>query len=133
MHIKGAWCRYVMVGSLNTTVCATVMWLGAKGGLPYLQYTLWGYLLAMLNSFLWNRSFTFSPTKFSYTQLGRFLLINSVNLGSVEWIEHLFIEKLLIPELPAVVLGMIWYTVVGYGLNRKWVFSGYRGNDLNEN
>ncbi|RKX84005.1 MAG: hypothetical protein DRP70_13965 [Spirochaetes bacterium] len=56
----------------------------------------------------------------------KFLLVSLSLLGCVQLIQLLLIEKLNIPELPGVIAGMVFYTGIGYIINRLWVFKSLR-------
>jgi putative flippase GtrA len=122
-YLDQAFVRYLLIGALNLVVCGSMMKIGALCGLTYLYYTPLGYTVAMLNSFLLNGYFTFSVRSFSWKSLAQFFLINGINLGVVECLEYFMIGWLFLPENLAVLCGMVWYTTVGFLLNRRIVFN----------
>lgn len=115
--------RYVLVGLANVLVCVIVMSMGARWGLPYLYYTPLGYGVAMLNSYVCNGLFTFDTSRLSVRQLSLFFIINGLSLLTVEALEYGMIDWLNCPEPISVGLGMSWYTLVGYVLNKRIVYA----------
>ena len=114
--------RYCCVGAFNTLVCVSVMTLLAHLGFHYLVYTAFGYMVGIIVSFFLNFRLTFASQGYIYQRLIRFILINLINLGLTEAIQAFLIELCHIPELPAVVIGMISYVFLGYFANKRWVF-----------
>lgn len=129
-YLSGTFIRYLAVGALNFLVCIIVMRLGSQIGLSYLYYTFFGYFAAMTHSFFLNAYVTFQyqpmDKKQRFSQLTRFFVINGFNLALVELLEYVLIEKLFFIELAAVLIGMVVYTLIGFYLNQRWVFSSPR-------
>jgi putative flippase GtrA len=117
--------RYGFVGLLNTGVFTLAAWLLHKTGWHYAAYTALAYGIAIVFSFLMNTFFTFRK---SQVPLGgmflRFLLVTLTLVGIVQLIQLGVIERLQWPELMGIIAGMVFFTAVGYILNRLWVFKG---------
>jgi putative flippase GtrA len=118
--------RYALVGVANTLVGTGLMLAGAHMGLHYAVYTLLGYSAAFGVSFWLNFHFTFHAKDQLRQRMVRFILINLVNLGMVQLLQAALIEGLHLQELLAVILGMAYYTISGFFLNRQLVFQPNR-------
>ncbi len=115
--------RYGLVGLLNTAVFSLAAWLLHKTGWYYPAYTALAYVIAILFSFVMNTFFTFKKGSSPKTTMFlRFILVTLILLGLVQLIQLGLIEKLEWPEIAGVISGMIFYTGVGYIVNRLWVF-----------
>jgi len=140
--------RYGAVGLLNTGLFSLSAWLLHLLGWPYPAYTALSYAIAIIFSFFMNYIFTFrkylrqppavsqaAPPQ-SETPTSRrssirpmflkFLLVSLTLLGCVQLIQLVLIERLNIPELAGVIVGMVFYTGLGYIINRLWVFKSLR-------
>ncbi|MDP3706447.1 MAG: GtrA family protein [Legionellaceae bacterium] len=120
---KYTFVRYLMVGITNTTVCFSIMYLGALSGLHYLSYTALGYLVAILYSFFMNLYFTFRVEGQILKRLTLFFAINLTNLGLVEIIEYIMIDKFNLNRLFSILSAMTWYVITGFLINSYLVYS----------
>jgi len=115
--------RYGVVGVLNTGVFALTAWLISRTGAHYALYTAIAYAVAIFFSFIMNVFFTFRKSdEFLAPMFFKFILVCLLLLGLVEILQFLLIEKLKIREFWGVLGGMVFYTGVGYLINRLWVF-----------
>ncbi len=116
--------RYGTVGVLNTGLFTLTVWLLHKTGWHYAAYTTLAYSIAILFSFLMNYFFTFRKSTAAIAPMFmKFILVSLSLLGCVQLIQMLLIEKLAWPEVAGVISGMVFYTGMGYILNRLWVFN----------
>lgn len=117
--------RYGLVGLANTGVFALTAWLLSMTGWHYAAYTALAYTIAILFSFTMNTIFTFRKSGQPLLPMFlRFILVTLILMGLVQLIQLALIEKLAWPELVGVIGGMVFYTGVGYIVNRLWVFKG---------
>lgn len=114
--------RYLMVGLTNTTVCFGTMSIFALLGFHYLTYTAIGYIVAILYSFFMNLHFTFRVEGQILKRLSLFFCINFTNLGIVEVIEYILIDKLHWNHFLSILLAMGWYVVSGFLINNYLVY-----------
>lgn len=114
--------RYICVGGINFLVCVLTMWCMAWLGIHYTLYTAIGYLLAIICSFFLNLKFTFKHSVFSHKRLIKFFGFSITNLFLVEIIEFLLIQYFQCRELLAVIIGMTWYTLTGFIVNKFFVY-----------
>lgn len=113
---------YMVVGYINFIVCITVMFVMQSCQLHYITYTISGYLCSMVCSYLLNRRYTFPATKRWQRECVLFFLINGINLIFTALLEMVLIETIDFTEWDAVILGMCFYTIVGFFTNRWVVF-----------
>ena len=92
-------------------------------GIHYLLYTAAGYGLAICCSFFLNLKFTFTESEFSQQRMMTFFLTSLSNLGLVELIEYQLITALQLRELYAIIIGMSWYTLSGFIINKFFVYA----------
>ena len=91
-------------------------------GIHYTIYTAVGYLLGFIVSYILNGIFTFQGAQLSHRAFLIFVGINGGLLILVEVLQVFLIELLAVPELPGVAMGMVFYTLMGFFLNRRFVY-----------
>jgi len=114
--------RYGLVGVINTGTSIGTMVGLAHLGIHYTIYTATGYLLAFIVSYILNGIFTFQCKQLSHRAFLVFVGINGSLLIFVEVFQISLIELLAVPELLGVATGMVIYTLVGFFLNRHFVY-----------
>jgi putative flippase GtrA len=114
--------RYCLVGSINALVGIGVMIGFHFLGFNYVIYTLSGYIAGFMSSYTLNGLFTFKKDRLSYKELLLFVTLNGILLFVVESVQIIMINLFYIKELVGVAAGMVTYTIVGFLLNRRYVF-----------
>jgi len=116
--------KYGLVGIVNTAVTTVIFLVLNKLGFSYLLYTIIGYACGILLSFFLNLYFTFrkSQEEGFAKKMITFFTISLTLLALVQLIQYLLIDKLELKEWLGVGLGMVFYTVTGFLLNRNLVF-----------
>lgn len=114
--------RYGIVGIFNTAIFTGICLLGMRWRWHYAAYTLLAYAVAIGFSFVANRRFTFRQRKDNLWMLARFALVCAVLVELVEAAQLLLIDNLKLPQAPVVFGCMVVYTLVGFVLNKFWVF-----------
>lgn len=115
--------KYGLVGLLNTTIFIIVAYISRKIGLNYVLYTLIGYSVAILFSFFMNKKYTFNNKIKDFKVIfTKFLAVTFSLLAGVQVIQFLLIDVFELNELYGVFLGMVFYTGLGFILNRFFVF-----------
>ena len=114
--------RYLMVGFGNMFVCFAFMYMGALIGLNYLEYTVLGYIVAILFSFYMNLRFTFRVTGNIMQRMIWFFIISFTNLAIVELIEYEMISVYHFNHLFSILCAMFWYAASGFTINALWVY-----------
>jgi putative flippase GtrA len=90
--------------------------------LHYAIYTGAGYCVAFCNSYLLNGLFTFRVEYLSHRGFLKFATVNSLLLVVVEALQFILIDLISVPELAGVITGAMFYTLVGYILNKVIVY-----------
>ena len=121
--------RYICVGTINFLVCVLTIWYLAWLGIHYTIYTAIGYALAIICSFFLNLKFTFKNSQYSQQRLIKFISFSMCNLLVVEGIEIFLIQYLQYKEVVAVIIGMAWYTISGFLVNKFFVYQSYEKNN----
>ncbi|MDN4620446.1 GtrA family protein [Paenibacillus sp. PsM32] len=112
--------RFATVGVSNTVIDFVVfMLLQSFTGVVAAQFI--GYGAGTLNSYLWNRRWTFARGKgFDFSEILRFLLVN-ITVASIT-----AIAISLVPASIPVWIAKIAVTILGLGINytvsKLWVF-----------
>ncbi|WP_068776152.1 GtrA family protein [Paenibacillus sp. FJAT-26967] len=116
--------RFGIVGVSNTLVDWAVFWLLLSGlGMHYVAAQTFAYLCGTLNSFLWNRKWTFaSKESFRAAEAAKFFLVNGICLASSYALlfvcRDVFGWNMPVSKLVVTVLLLM----VNYAASRLWVF-----------
>lgn len=115
--------KFGIVGLLNTAVDFTVFALLTAGGVPVLPAQWISYACGTLNSYLWNRNWTFRDKNGRVRrQLIRFVLVNlaalTVATALLKWLSGQTGISLPVCKLMATAAGGF----INYAGSRNWVF-----------
>lgn len=115
--------RFCIVGIGNTLIDFSFFFLLIKIGAPYLSAQLIAYSAGILNSFIWNRYWTFQQKqKMRLGEIIRFLLINMIALMATNilliYLYDFFETSLFLSKVIATVVG-VCITFLG---SRYYVF-----------
>lgn len=137
--------KYGVIGVMNTAITAVSFYLlNTKLGVPYGPSNIIGYVLGVINSFVWNRNWVFKTKKNLKREALLFicgfficwLLQGGVSLFLLEGLgwKHLPVDT--IPFLPmekagqniVMVISMVVYTIANYVYNRTVTFKEKENN-----
>ncbi|EMI09302.1 MULTISPECIES: GtrA family protein [Anoxybacillus] len=115
--------RFAVVGIGNTLVDFVVFFLLASIGVPYVFSQVCSYSAGMMNSYVWNRTWTFQVRKkASVQEFLQFIFINLVSLSTTIVLLYLLHKlagmQLFSSKAVATVAGM----AVNFAGSRFWVF-----------
>jgi len=116
--------KFAIVGVANTLLDMGVFWLLSVllGINPYISQVI-SYSCGMLNSYIFNRSWTFrSQAKFFSPALLRFIILNLIMLGISTGLLFVLLDVLAVPKMIAKVGASIIPLVISFVVNRLWVF-----------
>lgn len=116
--------KFAIVGVANTLIDMGVYALLAQlmGVNPYFAQVI-SYSCGMLNSYVFNRSWTFrSQARFFSPALARFVILNLVMLGVSTGLLYLFLDQLGLHKMIAKVLATGFTLCLSFVVNRLWVF-----------
>jgi len=134
--IKGSlslFTRFITVGVSNTIIDFFVFFLLVHIGSTYLISQIAAYIAGMINSFIWNRLWTFKISdKLKINEVIRFVLINLLALSTTFFLLTYLHEESRWPLLVSKVFatgGGICITFIG---SRFWVFREKEQQQLQE-
>ena len=116
--------KFAIVGVANTLLDMGVFWLLSVllGINPYISQVI-SYSCGMLNSYIFNRSWTFrSQAKFFSPALLRFIILNLIMLGISTGLLFVLLDILAVPKMIAKVGATIITLVICFVVIRLWVF-----------
>lgn len=96
-------------------------------GLNYIVSNTIGYILGMLNSFFFNKTWVFSSKDKSSSLFIRFVIVNLITLSVNNYILRVLVDNFnfskTISQIPAIVAGM----TLNFILNKIWTFKSKGG------
>lgn len=113
--------RFAVVGAGNTFVDFGLFFLLVALGMPYMWAQMFGYSAGVINSYIWNRTWTFRAEGAIMKQFARFLVVNLCSFTVTLLLLYVLNEiyPIFLSKLIATVGGM----AVGWLGSYKWVFS----------
>jgi putative flippase GtrA len=117
--------KFGAVGILNTAIdlglyFVLTRWLGL-GSVPVLAKSI-SYSAGILNSFLWNKFWTFQSMAGTWATLFPFILTNLVGLGINTGMLQLCLKTLHLPELMALGLATLTTLVWNFVISKFVIF-----------
>ena len=121
--------RFIIIGMLNALIITTVILVMMMGlGIDYKWANVAGYVLALINTFFWNKYWVFTSSEGSYwREVPLFLIAFGCAYGLQFFALILMVEVLHINEYLAHALGSIVYGTVNYIMNGKVTFRQKKG------
>jgi len=112
---------YSLLGETGPTLAKSLEHLGASS-LDATLANICGYSAGIINSFTWNKLWTFRAKREISAQLGRFLLLNIACLLLSSGSLFLFTDYLKWPYLPVWLITMVIVTLINFLGSKIWVF-----------
>lgn len=122
---RGALIRYILVGilaALFNLFCFVV--LNERLRIDYMLSASFAYFTATVLHFLLSRHFTFKSINALSYQIPRYISTALINFLITMMVVWSVVNLLLLPAVVGVILAIGASLVVGFFLNRFWVFSG---------
>lgn len=115
--------KYSVVGVSNTLITAIVIWIMMKiFGYSDVVSNVTGYVAGVLNSFVWNKQWTFKSEAGWWSSAVRFGLVFGIcylmQLGLLMYLK----EYLPIDPYYNQLLAMAFYTVINFVMNKYFTF-----------
>lgn len=115
--------KFIIVGLMNTGITLSVIFiLQNLLGVHYVPSNVTGYVLGLINSFIWNRNWTFKSEgnilRESVAFLITFGICYSMQLGFLV----ILIEVLNISKDISQLIAMVFYTAFNFILNKFFTF-----------
>jgi len=120
--------KYVFVGLINTAIYYGIYYLMLKLGFSYALSLTVGTIAGVVNSYFWNKYFTFRTKKITVSETLKFLLVYGVQYLSNLFIIYLCVEYLGISKELAGLAAIGIGTFIGYFGHKFWSFkeNGYK-------
>lgn len=119
--------KFSLVGVTNTIwdfatyTALTRGWFGFS--LHYLQANFFAFFLSVLNSYYWNKRWTFRHEGTRHHVLfTKFFLVNLVTLGFYELLLYLLVDRAQLYDLAGKGVALLVMLVWNFGANRLWTF-----------
>jgi len=118
--------KFGIVG-FSSTVIDWSIYLGLTRffGFYYILAKVLSFIVAIINSYTWNRRWTFrsnEPRKMQ--QFTKFLVVAGVGLGLNTLIMAIVVEKLHLSDIYGLALATALVTFWNFTINKLWVFKG---------
>lgn len=128
----GQFFKFAIVGILNTIITVTLFFLLYKlCNIYYIFSTILAYSAGILNSYLWNKYWTFRIKKSSIVrELLKFLTINLIGLGLNTILMILFVEILKTEKILAQIFTVGFVMILNFLGSKFWVFKKIKRNNL---
>jgi len=114
---------YKLFGQAGKDLENLILQLGATS-LDATLANIFGYTAGIINSFIWNRLWTFQAKYDAAIQFGRFLALNLFCLVMSSASLFLFTDYLRWSYLPVWFFTITVVTIVNFIVSKYWVFSG---------
>jgi putative flippase GtrA len=116
------WLKFGVVGGANTAVDYGVFAALTWCGLPYLAAQCLSYACGVLNSYVWNRSWTFRDRAASTRSLPRFAAVNAATFALTSALLYAFVGRLGWPLLAGKAAATGAGLIFNYAGTSKWAF-----------
>lgn len=116
--------KYSIIGVFNTIIgLGTIFVLFNVYGINYILANIIGYSFGLINSFIWNKRWTFRSLNHYSKEILPFFLIFLVSYIANLIVLIINVEVFKLNHNISFVLSSIIYVVIGFTANRKWTFS----------
>lgn len=106
--------RFLFVGGINTVVGYGSYALFIFLGLNYVAAQTFSTIIGVINSYFWNKYFTFKQPYKSFAEIIKFLSVYLVSYLMNLLILYIFVDILKLNEYAAGLLGLIFTTLISY-------------------
>ena len=116
--------KYGIVGISNTVITAIVIWIMMKlFGCSDVVSNIVGYVAGVLNSFIWNRQWTFHSSVCWFSSAVRFGLVFCIcYLLQLGFLLYVLNPYLSIDPYYNQLIAMLFYTVINFVMNKLYTF-----------
>ena len=115
--------KYSIVGGSNTLITYVSFYIMSNFlGIHYVIATIIGYILGIINSYFWNKFWTFKKYKKSLNEFLKFVSVYlfafTINVGSIVFLK----ESLYVSPNIGEIVGILFAMIVSYSGQRFWTF-----------
>ena len=125
-YLKPSALFYGLLGQVGKGLEEIILQLGASS-LDATLANVFGYGAGIINSFIWNKLWTFQVRHETSNQFGKFVLLNIACLVLSSASLFLFTDYLGWAYLPVWFVTMGIVTLINFGVSKFWVFSNKPG------
>lgn len=114
--------KFGVVGLINTLITIGCFTLLVHVGINYLAANIIAYVLGMINSFFWNKTWVFQIKSGDFTLILKFIIVNLITLGINTVCLYLFVTPLKLHPSFAQLFATGFGLVINFSLNKRWTF-----------
>ncbi len=114
--------KFVLVGAMTTALNFVIFAICLKLGLHYLPAAIVAFAIATINSYTWNRIWTFRAGKHRNERLAKFTVVQLVGLSINLVALSFFVESFGMNELLAQLLANGFVVLSNFTGNKLWTF-----------
>jgi putative flippase GtrA len=116
--------KYGLVGASNTVITFVTYTVLVKLGVQYLIAVVLGYCVGSLNSYIFNRHWTFQAADIAHSTAGtRFAIVQAVAIAANVALLYVFVHHLGVAKIPAQAILTLPVLAVTFFANRWWSFA----------
>ena len=120
--------KFVFVGGLNTLVGYSIFAGLLFFNIHYVIASVAGHLTGMVNSYFWNKFFTFKTPGKSLREVRRLIVVYSINYAVALGGLILFVEIFNLHPLVGQAIVLIFTTLGSFFGHKYWTFSSHNKN-----
>ena len=125
-HLVGQVGRFAVVGVMNTALSLVVYKVCVDIGIAYPVASVIAFAVGAVNSYTFNRIWTFRAGKATGAGFLRYLVVQGVGLGVNELVLIACVEALSLDRLLAQAFALVVASTLMFVLNRQWAFAHAR-------
>lgn len=115
--------KFGVVGVVNTLITIALIW----AMLHWLKVDVYkanivGYVAGLINSFIWNRKWTFRSKESVKSSLTKFLLIFVISYFTQLGVLYLLLHVTSLNDFVSQLVSMIIYVIMNFFLNKNYAF-----------
>lgn len=133
LHLKNQLIKYIIVGAINTIAGYSIILFLINIGLLAELSNFLGYAVVWILSYELNKQFTFKfsdqSKKVFLKYISTMLIVYCVNLTILIILFRFLDFNIYLAQL----IASIAYTLIGYSISKKWVFSHHNKGKRNVN
>lgn len=115
--------KFIIVGIMNTGITLSVIFILQKLlNVHYVPSNVTGYVMGLINSFLWNRNWTFKSNGNVLRESVVFLIIFGICYSMQLAFLVILIEVLEVDADISQLIAMFFYTAINFILNKYFTF-----------
>lgn len=116
--------KFGIVGVSSTAIDWIVYFLLTRSfGVFYLDAKVISFTISVINSYIWNRRWTFrSQDPAKLRQFSKFLVVAGVGLGLNTLIMYIVVSKLLLDDIIGLVAATAIVLIWNFLINKYWTF-----------